>query len=130
MEPLEKEPCDKVQIFVLNFLATILTQFTDKVALAMRQLIIEVDHTQGDTGMYAVEQAHTIAKHYLDTLNGTMGDLALAGIPTKDNYYKTVFAMVDELLPAIKGVESIFGDAIAIQGLPCSRVIKAMLENA
>ena len=96
----------------------------------MRQLIIEVDHTQGDTGMYAVEQAHTIAKHYLDTLNGTMGELALTGHPTKDNYYKTVFAMVDDLLPAIKGVESIFGDAIAIQGLPCSRVIKAMLENA
>jgi hypothetical protein len=130
LEPLEKESCDKVQLFVLNFVATILTQFTDKVALAMRQLIIEVDHTLGDTGMYAVEQAHSVAKHYLDTVDGTMGALALTGNPTKDNYYKTVFAMVDELLPAIKGVESIFGDTIAVNGLPCSRIVKAILENA
>jgi len=130
MEPLEKESCDKVQLFVLNFVATILTQFTDKVALEMRQIIIVVDHTLGDTGMYAVEQAHSVAKHYLDTVDGTMGALALTGNPTKGNYYKTVFAMVDDLLPAIKGVEGIFGDTIAVNGLPCSRIVKAILENA
>lgn len=128
MDPLEKEPCDKVQIFVLNFLATILTQFTDKVAFSMRKLIVEIDHSQGDTGMYAVEQAHMVAKHYLDTLNATTG--TLTSYPTKAIYYQTVFAMVDDLLPAIKGVESYFGDAIALDGLPCSRIIKAILENA
>lgn len=128
---IEDEPCDKVQTFVLNFVATILTEFTDKVAKAFRQLMIESDHALGDTSLYAIEQAHLIGQHYLNTVDETMGAIPRSGSePTKAIYYDTVFAMVDDLLPAIKGVESIFGDAIAVHGLPCSRVLKAILENA
>lgn len=124
---IQDEPCDKVQIFILNFVATILTQFTDKVAVAFRQLMIESDHALGDTSLYAIEQAQLVGQHYLNTVDETMGVIKE---PTKSIYYDTVFAMVDNLLPAIKGVESLFGDAIAVHGLPCSRVLKAILENA
>lgn len=108
-------PCDKVQIMVLNFLATLLTRFTDKVAIAFRELVIESDHANGDTSLYAIEQCQMAGREYLDKLDEFSTRVARDGkTPRKDTYYEVMFLAMEGLVPAMKNVETVFGDKVKV----------------
>jgi hypothetical protein len=125
-------PCDKVQIFVLNFLATMLTQFTDKVAIAFRDLIIESDHANGDTSLYAIEQCKVASEEYLRKLATFSGMVIRDGKhPRKDTYYEVMFSAMEELVPAMRNVESTFGDKVRLgSGISFSNMVRALVHNA
>ncbi len=109
-------PCDKVQILVLNFLANLLTQFTNKVAIAFRELAIESDHTNADTTLYAIEQCQIASREYLDKVDEFSTRVARDGkTPRKDTYYEVMFSVMEGLVPAMKNVETVFGDKVKVK---------------
>jgi hypothetical protein len=125
-------PCDKVQIFALNFLATMLTRFTDKIAIAFRELVIESDHANGDTSLYAIEQCQIASREYLDKVDKfttmVIGD---GETPRKDTYYEVMFSAMEELVPAMRNVESTFGEKVRLgSGLSYSNMVRALVQNA
>ena len=108
-------PCDKVQIFALNFLATMLTRFTDKIAIAFRELVIESDHANGDTSLYAIEQCQIASREYLDKVDEFSTRVVRDGkTPRKDTYYEVMFSAMEGLVPAMKNVETVFGDKVKV----------------
>ncbi len=109
-------PCDKVQILTLNFLARLLTLFTDKVAIAFRDLIIESDHANGDTSLYAIEQCKLASEQYLQKLATFSGMVIRDGKhPRKDTYYEVMFSAMEEIVPAMRNVETVFGDKVKVK---------------
>lgn len=125
-------PCDKVQIFALNFLATMLTEFTDKIAIAFRELVIESDHANGDTSLYAIEQCQIASREYLDKVDKFSTRVVRDGkTPRKDTYYEAMFSAMEELVPAMRNVEIAFGEKVRLGSVvPYSNMVKALVQNA
>ncbi len=133
LEPLLNEPCEPAQVINLSLFADTLTTFTEMFILSFIRVVIESDHMAGDTGEYRQEQArlageafHSASQGLIDIVKGRDEDTM-----NKVTYYEALFHIQDTLLPAIKGVETTFGDrAPSIQGTLYSEAVTEFLSFA
>jgi hypothetical protein len=51
--------------------------------------------------------------------------------PRKDTYYEVMFSAMEELVPAMRNVESTFGEKVRLgSGLSYSNMVRALVQNA
>ena len=116
------------QAAMLYFFALAINIFHDKCRKALTKMVFEL---HGDNGFFIFNNAKNAVENFYENFN------AIAELQTEDEvllpkstYYEIWFLVLDKLIPAVKGVESIFGDEVAVDEHKLSDALYEFVHNA
>lgn len=91
--------------------------------------VVQLDHSASDTGEFFIQEARNAGQIFADASTKLIGLLqGQADTMSKDTYYKVLFAVQADLLPAIRGVEALFSDELTLEGVVFSEAIATLLQ--
>jgi len=116
------------QAAMLYFFALAINIFHDKCRLALTKLVFEL---HGDNGFFIFNNAKGAVDNFYENFN------AIAELHQQDEvllpkstYYEIWFLVFEKLIPAVKGVESVFGNEVAVDGHKLSDALHEFVNNA
>jgi hypothetical protein len=116
------------QAAMLYFFALAINIFHDKCRLALTKLVFQL---HGDNGFFIYNNAKAAIENFYENFN------AIAELHKEDEvllpkstYYEIWFLVLDKLIPAVKGVESIFGDEVSVEEHKLSDALQELVHNA
>ncbi len=131
LEPLLNEPCDERQMNSIALFTEGMNLFTQLFTRTFVRYIVQLDHSASDTGMFFIEQARNAGQALADSSGKLIALLeGKANTLTKDSYYEILFTVQSDLLPAIRGLENLFGEELEIEGYVFSEALSTLLQVA
>jgi hypothetical protein len=116
------------QAAMLYLFALAINIFHDKCRLALTKLVFQL---HGDNGFFIYNNAKAAIENFYENFN------AIAELHKEDEvllpkstYYEIWFLVLDKLIPAVKGVESIFGDEVSVEEHKLSDALQELVHNA
>ena len=105
--------------------------FTELFTKTLVKYLVQLDHSASDTGVFFIEQARTAGQALADS-SGKLIDLlkGQSDTLTKNSYYEVLFTVQSDLLPALRGVETLFGEELEVEGIVFSEAISTLLQIA
>ena len=116
------------QAEMMFYFALAINIFHDKCRDALTKLVFQL---HGDNGFFIYNNAKNAIENFYENFN------AIAELHKQDEvllpkstYYEIWFIVLEKLIPAVKGVESIFGDEVAIDEHRLSEALHELATNA
>ena len=116
------------QAAMLYFFALAINIFHDKCRLALTKLTFGL---AGDNGFFIFNNAQSAVENFYENFNAIaeLHETDEVLLP-KSTYYEIWFLVLDKLIPAVKGVESVFGDEVAVDEHKLSDALHELVKNA
>ena len=116
------------QAAMLYFFALAINIFHDKCRLALTKMVFEL---HGDNGFFIFNNAKNAVDNFYENFNA-IAELHKQDevVLPKSTYYEIWFLVLDKLIPAVKGVESVFGNEVAVDEHKLSDALYELVHNA
>ena len=123
------EPCDEYQMNSIALFTEGMHIFTQLFTKTFVKYVVQLDHSASDTSVFFIEQARTAGLALTDS-SGKLIDLlqGKSDTLTKDTYYEVLFTVQSDLLPALRGIEALFGEELEVEGIVFSEAISTLLQ--
>lgn len=129
METFFNEPCGEEEMTNIVLFAEGMHLFTELFTKTLVKYSVQLDHSASDTGVFFIQQARNAGQALADSSAKLIALLqGQANTMNKDTYYKFLFTVQGELLPAIRGVEALFRDELTLEGVVFSEAIATLLQ--
>ena len=123
------EPCDEYQMNSIALFTEGMHIFTQLFTKTFVKYVVQLDHSASDTSVFFIEQARTAGLALTDS-SGKLIDLlqGKSDTLTKGTYYEVLFTVQSDLLPALRGIEALFGEELEVEGIVFSEAISTLLQ--
>lgn len=129
MESFLNEPCGEEEMTNIALFTEGMSLFSQLFTKTFVKNVVQLDHSASDTGLFFIQEARTAGQIFADASTKLIGLLqGQADTMSKDTYYKVLFAVQADLLPAIRGVEALFSDELTLEGVVFSEAIATLLQ--
>lgn len=129
MESFLNEPCGEEEMTNIALFTEGMSLFSQLFTRTFVKHVVQLDHSASDTGEFFIQEARNAGQIFADASTKLIGLLqGQADTMSKDTYYKVLFAVQADLLPAIRGVEALFSDELTLEGVVFSEAIATLLQ--